>query len=65
MINDTVVTLREYMEALLRALERRQDDRFRAQEEAVKLALAAQNDYTGKIMGAIAILLALFALFKH
>lgn len=59
------ITIRDYIDTLFNATERRNEDRFKASEKAIELALAARNDYSSKIMAGVAVLIALYAAWKH
>jgi hypothetical protein len=59
------ITLRELMDER----DKRYEERFKAQQEALKLALAAKNTYAGLAvslsLGLTSIALAIFALMHH
>jgi hypothetical protein len=62
------ISLKEYFEARLEEADLRNEQRFRAQEEALKLALAAKNINAALavslVVGLMALAVALFTLFK-
>lgn len=59
------ISIKIYIDTLFHALEKRYDDRFRAQEKALELALAAKTNHTGTVIAAIGLILAIAALWKH
>lgn len=55
--------LERHIDALFVELEKRYDERHKAQEEALKVALAREQNYLSKSMGYVLIGVSIFASF--
>lgn len=68
-LDDKCISIRDYIDVLMAERDRRYEDRFIAQQEALKLALAAKNTHVATaislVVGLSGLVAALLALWKH